>query len=69
MEQKQYSRGESKLSDHRPVRAIYSVEVEEMWSLKALARFFLSDKFDVRAGEREMKNPVMIQALQNFSTL
>lgn len=54
MKQEQYGRGESKLSDHRPVRAIYSVEVEEEWSLKALAGFFLSDKFDVRSGEGEL---------------
>ncbi|TXG56995.1 hypothetical protein EZV62_018308 [Acer yangbiense] len=41
-----YSRGESKLSDHRPVKAIFTAQVDILRTLKSIQGFFLSDRFD-----------------------
>uniref|UniRef100_A0A0D9VRP6 Inositol polyphosphate-related phosphatase domain-containing protein n=1 Tax=Leersia perrieri TaxID=77586 RepID=A0A0D9VRP6_9ORYZ len=49
LKQKQYDRCESRLSDHRPVRALFAVEVEAPRNLNSLRSFFLSERFD---GER-----------------
>ncbi|KAG9457688.1 hypothetical protein H6P81_002196 [Aristolochia fimbriata] len=47
LKQKEYSRGESRLSDHRPVRAVFNVEVEESSrNSNPLQSFFLSDRLD-----------------------
>ncbi|PIN02072.1 Inositol polyphosphate 5-phosphatase [Handroanthus impetiginosus] len=45
LKQHVYERGESKLSDHRPVMAIFSTQVRVKLKLKALQNFFLSDRF------------------------
>ncbi|XP_043722340.1 type IV inositol polyphosphate 5-phosphatase 9-like [Telopea speciosissima] len=45
LKQNQYNRGESMLSDHRPVRAIFTAEVEVLGTLKgSIERVFLSDR-------------------------
>lgn len=41
-----YTRGESKLSDHRPVKAIFSAEVCVLKRLRRFHGFFLSERFD-----------------------
>ncbi|XP_065857335.1 type IV inositol polyphosphate 5-phosphatase 9 [Euphorbia lathyris] len=46
LKQHLYSRGEAKFSDHRPVKAIFSAEVEVVQTLKGFQEFFLSDRFD-----------------------
>nr|GLL32823.1 type IV inositol polyphosphate 5-phosphatase 9 isoform X2 [Ipomoea trifida] len=45
LKQHKYGRGESKLSDHRPVRAIFSAEVK-VSKIKKLRNFFLSERFE-----------------------
>ncbi|KAH7656588.1 DNase I-like protein [Dioscorea alata] len=40
-----YDRCEAKLSDHRPVRAIFTAEVEVLRSSNSLKSFFMSDRF------------------------
>lgn len=40
-----YDRGESKLSDHRPVKAIFSTQIRVSRKLKKLGTFFLSERF------------------------
>ncbi|KAL3510327.1 hypothetical protein ACH5RR_029728 [Cinchona calisaya] len=45
LKQHLYSRGESKLSDHRPVKAIFSTEVEVSRKLKEFQNFFWSEKY------------------------
>jgi hypothetical protein len=46
VKQSRYDRCESRLSDHRPVRAHFTVEVEAPWNLNSLRSFFLSERFD-----------------------
>ncbi|XXG51274.1 hypothetical protein AAC387_Pa02g5087 [Persea americana] len=46
LKQKVYSRGESRLSDHRPVKAIFNVEVEILRNLQAFESIFMSERFD-----------------------
>ncbi|KAL5209852.1 hypothetical protein ABZP36_005475 [Zizania latifolia] len=46
LKQKQYDRCESRLSDHRPVRAVFAVEVEAPRNLNSLRSFFMSERFD-----------------------
>uniref|UniRef100_A0A0E0KB20 Inositol polyphosphate-related phosphatase domain-containing protein n=1 Tax=Oryza punctata TaxID=4537 RepID=A0A0E0KB20_ORYPU len=47
LKQKRYDRCESRLSDHRPVRALFAVEVEApRRNLNSLRSFFLSERFD-----------------------
>ncbi|KAM0964366.1 hypothetical protein ACFX13_020791 [Malus domestica] len=41
-----YNRGESKLSDHRPVNAIFTAEVRLSRTLRGYHSFFLSDRFE-----------------------
>ncbi|KAG6650662.1 hypothetical protein CIPAW_06G058700 [Carya illinoinensis] len=41
-----YTRGELKMSDHRPVIAIFTAEVAVLPSLKGFHSFFLSDRFE-----------------------
>lgn len=45
MKQREYRRGESKLSDHRPVKAVFDVEVEILRSLQAFESIFMSERF------------------------
>lgn len=49
LKQTRYDRCESRLSDHRPVRAAFAVEVDAPWNLNSLRSFFLSERFDDRA--------------------
>lgn len=47
LKQHVYDRGESKLSDHRPVKSIFTAQVEVLPSLmRGYQSFFLSDRFD-----------------------
>lgn len=46
LQQRLYTRGESNLSDHRPVKAIFTAQVEVSSTLKGLQKFFLSERFD-----------------------
>ncbi|KAJ6976954.1 type IV inositol polyphosphate 5-phosphatase 9-like isoform X1 [Populus alba x Populus x berolinensis] len=45
LKQKQYSRGESRLSDHRPVRAIFTAEIEVLSNSRSFGCSF-SGRFD-----------------------
>ncbi|XP_020110188.1 type IV inositol polyphosphate 5-phosphatase 9-like isoform X2 [Ananas comosus] len=44
--QTRYEKCDSRLSDHRPVRAVFSVEVEIVRSLSSLGSFFSSERLD-----------------------
>ncbi|XP_058078648.1 type IV inositol polyphosphate 5-phosphatase 9 [Magnolia sinica] len=46
LKQKRYTRGESRLSDHRPVRAVFTAEVEIIKNLNAFKNFLVSDRFN-----------------------
>ncbi|XP_062210501.1 type IV inositol polyphosphate 5-phosphatase 9-like [Phragmites australis] len=46
LKQKQYDRCESRLSDHRPVRAVFTVEVDAPRNLNSLRSFFMSERLD-----------------------
>ncbi|KAI5580000.1 hypothetical protein BDE02_08G126800 [Populus trichocarpa] len=46
LKQHLYTRGESNLSDHRPVKAMFTAEVQVSSTLKGLQKFFLSERFD-----------------------
>nr|XP_029123889.1 type IV inositol polyphosphate 5-phosphatase 9-like isoform X2 [Elaeis guineensis] len=46
LKQNQYDRCESRLSDHRPVRAIFTAKVEVPKTKNSLRSFFLSERFD-----------------------
>nr|XP_023879919.1 type IV inositol polyphosphate 5-phosphatase 9-like [Quercus suber] len=46
LKQHKYSRSELKLSDHRPVKAIFTAEVGVTQTLKGFQSFFLSDRFE-----------------------
>ncbi|KAK7319161.1 hypothetical protein RJT34_03879 [Clitoria ternatea] len=46
LKQLEYCRIESKLSDHRPVKAMFTAEVRVLPELKSLHSFFLSERFD-----------------------
>jgi len=46
LSQTRYDRCESRLSDHRPVRAVFTVEVDAPRNLNSLRSFFMSERFD-----------------------
>ncbi|CAL9762805.1 unnamed protein product [Musa acuminata subsp. burmannicoides] len=46
LKQKRYDRCESWLSDHRPVRAVFTASVDVRRSFNSLGSFFLSERFD-----------------------
>ncbi|WVZ56154.1 hypothetical protein U9M48_006725 [Paspalum notatum var. saurae] len=46
LRQTRYDRCESRLSDHRPVRAVFNVEVDAPGNLNSLRSFFMSERFD-----------------------
>ncbi|KAL5721944.1 phosphoinositide 5-phosphatase [Ranunculus cassubicifolius] len=65
LKQKVYSRGESKLSDHRPVWAIFTAEVESGRSnSKELKTCFSSDRY-----ERRLNNFEVFSSKKEFSSL
>ncbi|XP_017220132.1 type IV inositol polyphosphate 5-phosphatase 9 [Daucus carota subsp. sativus] len=47
LKQHSYSRTESKLSDHRPVKAVFTSRVKVLQSVKGFRSFFLSERFDM----------------------
>ncbi|KAL6970074.1 Type IV inositol polyphosphate 5-phosphatase 9 [Sarracenia purpurea var. burkii] len=51
-----YTRGESRLSDHRPVKAIFTTEVEVSRRLNRLQSFFFPEKFGPIASRLEFSN-------------
>ncbi|KAK2986654.1 hypothetical protein RJ640_010110, partial [Escallonia rubra] len=54
MKQHSYTRGESRLSDHRPVKAIFTTEVRVSRTQRGFQSFFLSERFDRITGRFEM---------------
>lgn len=54
LKQQLYTRGESRLSDHRPVKAIFSTEVKVSRNLKEVQNFFLSERFEQITNSLEM---------------
>ncbi|CAL5430428.1 unnamed protein product [Camellia sinensis] len=46
LKQLSYTRGESRLSDHRPVKAIFTTQVRVSRRLKGLQNFFMSERFE-----------------------
>ncbi|KAJ6719048.1 TYPE IV INOSITOL POLYPHOSPHATE 5-PHOSPHATASE 9 [Salix purpurea] len=46
LQQRLYTRGESNLSDHRPVKAIFTAQVQVPSTFKRLQKLFLSERFD-----------------------
>ncbi|CAN6478914.1 unnamed protein product [Victoria cruziana] len=46
MKQNRYERGESKLSDHRPVRATFTITTDIINSIKLMERCFSSERYD-----------------------
>lgn len=57
LKQQLYARGESRLSDHRPVKAIFSTQVRVSRKLKRLQSFFLSERFEQITSHLEMHSP------------
>nr|XP_016514156.1 PREDICTED: type IV inositol polyphosphate 5-phosphatase 9-like isoform X2 [Nicotiana tabacum] len=57
LKQQLYGRGESRLSDHRPVKAIFSTQVRVSRKLKRLQSFFLSERFEQITSRLEMHSP------------
>lgn len=52
LKQQLYTRGEVKISDHRPVKAIFTAEVGVLLTLKEFQTFFLtSDRFEQIASQ------------------
>lgn len=56
LKQHLYTRGESRLSDHRPVKAIFTVEVGVSQTLRGLRSLFLSERFDQLATRFEVSS-------------
>ncbi|KAI3431194.1 IPPc domain-containing protein [Psidium guajava] len=48
LKQHLYARGESRLSDHRPVKAIFNAEVGVSHTLRGLRSLFISERFTAR---------------------
>nr|AFK48668.1 unknown [Medicago truncatula] len=46
LKQLEYTRSESKLSDHRPVKAIFTAEVRVSFEVKTLQNLSLSERFE-----------------------
>ncbi|KAK4371840.1 hypothetical protein RND71_007224 [Anisodus tanguticus] len=56
-----YARGESTLSDHRPVKAIFSIQVRVSRKLKRLQSLFLSERFDQITSHLEMHSAYVME--------
>lgn len=56
LKQSRYDRCESRLSDHRPVRALFAVEVDAPRNLNSLRSFFMSERFDCRAAKSSVSD-------------
>ncbi|KAJ8574246.1 hypothetical protein K7X08_026051 [Anisodus acutangulus] len=61
LKQQLYARGESTLSDHRPVKAIFSTQVRVSRKLKRLQSFFLSERFDQITSHLEMHSKYVME--------
>ncbi|XP_017224748.1 type IV inositol polyphosphate 5-phosphatase 9 isoform X2 [Daucus carota subsp. sativus] len=48
LKQHLYTRNESKLSDHRPVKAVFTTQVEVLHTVEGFQGFFLSQSFDFK---------------------
>lgn len=48
LKQHEYTRGETKISDHRPVKAIFTTEITVIRRGKKIRNFFFSDRFEDR---------------------
>lgn len=57
LKQQLYDRGESKLSDHRPVKAIFSTQIKVSRKLKRLQSLFLSERFEKITSHLEIQSP------------
>ncbi|CAN4087574.1 unnamed protein product [Withania somnifera] len=57
LKQQLYDRGESKLSDHRPVKAIFNTQVRVSRKLKRLQSFLLSERFEQITSHLEIHSP------------
>ncbi|KAK7399890.1 hypothetical protein VNO78_11084 [Psophocarpus tetragonolobus] len=60
LKQLQYARIESKLSDHRPVKAMFTAEVMVLPDVKKLQTLFLSERFD------QIKTPFEVSTTDDF---
>ncbi|KAL5070784.1 hypothetical protein RYX36_021671, partial [Vicia faba] len=60
LKQIEYSRSESKLSDHRPVKALFTAEVKVSSALKNLSSLFMSERFE------QIKNVFQISPNHEF---
>ncbi|CAL9770823.1 unnamed protein product [Musa acuminata subsp. burmannicoides] len=54
MKQKRYDRCESRLSDHRPVRAVFAVDVDVRRSWNSLGSFFSSERFHLPTEQSQL---------------
>lgn len=46
LKQHEYTRGETKISDHRPVKAIFTTEITVIRRGKKIRNLFFSDRFE-----------------------
>jgi len=60
LKQIEYARSESKLSDHRPVKALFTAEVKVSSALKSFPSLFLSERFE------QIKNVFEISPTNEF---
>ncbi|KAJ1399924.1 Inositol polyphosphate-related phosphatase [Sesbania bispinosa] len=60
LKQLQYTRSESKLSDHRPVKAIFTAEVRVLPELNSLQSLFLSERYE------QIKTPFEVSTTDEF---
>ncbi|KAK7359514.1 hypothetical protein VNO77_01475 [Canavalia gladiata] len=60
LKQLQYTRIESKLSDHRPVKAMFAAQVRVLPELKNLQSLFLSERFE------QIKTPFEVSTTDEF---
>lgn len=56
LKQHEYTRGETKISDHRPVKAIFTTEITVTRRGKKIRNFFFSDRFEERIGDIDSKD-------------
>ncbi|XP_061367087.1 type IV inositol polyphosphate 5-phosphatase 9 [Gastrolobium bilobum] len=60
LKQLEYTRSESKLSDHRPVKAMFTAEVRVLTELKNLQSLFISERFE------QIKTPFEVSTTDEF---
>ncbi|XP_058728334.1 type IV inositol polyphosphate 5-phosphatase 9 [Vicia villosa] len=60
LKQIEYSRSESKLSDHRPVKALFTAEVKVSSAFKNLSSLFMSERFE------QIKNVFQVSPSHEF---